>query len=1036
VVVSVLLGVARLVGAQASTSSGFVGLVHDQSGGVMPGATVTARQLATGYVQTVVSDAEGRYRIPSLPQGEYELDVSLPGFGTQVKSGLVLTVGRTMEVNFTLAVGAVSDEVTVAGNATLVETQSSSVAGLVSGQEIRILPLSGRSFNELITLSPSTVLFSQRTTNAFQGTAGQYSAGGARPNQTRMVVDGAELSGAGGNHTSMATASGKLLGVEGIQEFQVITNNADASYGKKPGGQVSIVTRAGTNDVSGTGFGFLRDERFDAKDYFDEEKTELDQYNVGFTLGGPISRDHTFFFLNYERYTETRGLTLVSRVPTLAVRQGVFPDGTVVRVHPDMVPILDIYPVPAGRDFGDGTAEASTPATLSVRDNYFVTRLDHQFSPQHSLFGRYLIQTGERTDPNDNNIGRFPEVVPFRTALLTASYKAILSPRLVSQTTFSANTSYNRVDYVPVAGITIPPSMIIVPGQTANTNIAVQGGQIPNLGSNTAGGTAEQSVDRAVYQYSQRVSYSRGAHFLDAGTEIHQVQSDQFSGLQVRGTMQFANLRALVQGTPNQIRGPQPGSDGFKNWRQHYVALYLQDAYKVRANLTLNLGLRWEFLSNPTEAQGRTAAWVPDAVTLVYPNEPTVTPKVFSENKSGNWAPRIGLAWDVFGNGQTAVRGGFGVFYAQIESEYRRALGPASPFYNLVTLTNPPFPIRPDAFAAGSLGLLSPSSVEVSPTIPRTTQFNLRVERSLGSDFLVALGYVGSRGSNLGRQTNPQTPPPVLNAEGRLEIPQALMNPRLAQSATHYQWDAKSQYDAMQAEFEKKSSRGLRYRVAFTWSKAIDEGADIIANLTGASAGSSFLTEPSLGRGLAPFDVRRRLSINWNYTLPLGTHAGGTGVLLNDWQLAGLFQAQDGFPFTASSGVNVRIAGTNFNRAVGVDLAAGASTNPVLGGVDQYFDPSGFQLAPPHVIGNLGANTLIGPGLALLDLSVIKRFRAWRGTSAEFRVDVFNALNRANFGLPDGTLFNADGSRRPGAGRITTTTTTPREMQFGVKFLF
>lgn len=1031
-------GASDRVFAQANTSSGLVGEVKDSSGGLLPGATITATRAATGLQQTAVTDAEGRYRLPSLPQGEYRVEASLSGFQPQVMTGVVLTVGRTVSADFTLSVGALSETVTVEGGAPLVETQSSSVAGLVSGEQVRDLPLNGRSFDQLITLSPATVMFTQRQNNAFQGTANQFSSEGTRPNQSRIVVDGSELAGAGGNHSSVNTASGKLLGVEAIQEFQVITNNSDASYGKKAGGQVSIITRSGTNRFAGSAFVFLRNDIFDARDFFDRAKAPLNQHNTGFALGGPIKSNRSFFFTNYERYRERRGLTLVATVPTMAVRQGRFPDGSVATVHPDMAPILALYPEPNGRDFGDGTAEASTPVTKSADDHYFVTRMDHVFSDTQSLFSRYLLQAGQRRDPNDNNLGRFLEADPFSTHLLTAGHKSILTSKLLNQATVSWNRAYNRVDYVPADGVTVPTSMILVPGQTNPSSIQVQGGSIPNLSANTSGGTAEQFVDRRVFLLANRVSYSAGAHFLDAGVELHRIQSLQFSGLMARGSLRFANLRGLVTGVPNQFQGPKPGSDGNKDWRENYFGVYLQDAYRVRENLTLNLGLRWEHMSNPRDTEGRTSAWTPDPVTLIYPNAPTITDAVFAENRSGNWAPRVGFAWDVLGDSRMAVRGGVGIFYTQMEDEFRRTLGPAPPFWNSVIVTNPPFPNPGPTLANATLGVLSPSSVQPAPKIPTITQFNLRVERALGSNFLVAAAYLGARGHNLGRTTNPQLPPPTFSpARGRLIVPLVLMNTTLSGAATYYVWDADSSYDGTTLEAEKRLSRGLRFKAAYTFSKAIDEGAGIIPNYLGASAGSPYLTDHTIGRGPAAHNVRQRFVFNWSYELPLGTHRGLAGAALNGWQLAGILQMQDGFPFTVSSGVLAGlISNPGMNRAVGVDLVPGRSNNPVLGGPDKYFDATAFMLAPPDAVGTLGSNTLVGPGVQQMDVSLTKTFTLNGTRRLQFRLDSFNVLNHPNFGLPDTVLYNPNGTPRPAAGRINGTATTGREFQVGLKLLF
>ena len=1042
--------------AQTGSTAAFSGTVRDATAAVLPGVTVTATHVGTAREQSVVTDEEGRYRLGALPLGEYEMQVSLPGFRSEIRPGLVLTVGQTQVLNFTLEIGEIRDAITVEGTASFVETTSSSVSGLVTAEAVHNLPLNGRSFDQLITLSAGTVNYRTRSNNAARGTAAMYSAGGARPNTTKLMVDGSEYAGATAVNTNVSTASGNLLGVDGIQEFAIVTNSGDASYGKKYGGQVNIVTKSGSNEFHGTVFEFNRNDVFDARNFFDQDKPSLRRNNYGFSIGGPIVENKSFFFGNFERLTEKRGNTLRAVVPNAQVRQGIFPDASckkkppppgepcVIEVHPNIQPLMDLFPAPTGRDFGDGTAESINTATDDIEQTFVVTRLDHNFSDSDTLFGRYWIDTGDRLVFNDNNLGLFPEQNPFRTQLFTLGYKKIISPQLLNQANFAFNRGRMLIDLVPREGLTVPAEMILVPGETKQGGVRVgvsSGGaasDLPTLGGRGSTGTAGRFVHRNTFQVSDNVNYTTGPHHFQVGFEVQRIHSNEFQPTQGRGFLQFRSLEDFAKGKPRRIRGPLPGSDAGKGWRQTYFGIYAQDSFGLTPTFTLNLGLRWEWMSNPTEVNGKVSSFVPagSELTGIYPDKPTIVDAVFAENPSGDFAPRLGFAWDVLGDGRTAVRGGVGYFFAQIENEHRRGLGPAAPFFTRVSVNKPPYPNPGQALGDARLGKVTPIGLHQFPSgVPTSLQYNLRIEQEVASQTVLAIAYVGSHGSHLLRQTNPQTPEVFVNAAGRLEVPQFIKNPKIDDGGTFNVWDANSNYSALQVDFEKRLSQGLRFKLAFTWSKIVDDAVETNSGGDGIITGDVVGSDHKSSRGPAPFNVGRQFVANWSYELPLGSHSGARGVLLNGWQLLGIVQVADGGTLTPTNGF-ARAWDPGGDDDGRPDRVPGRSNNAILGGPDQYFDPLAFEIQPEFTIGNLGNGTLTGPGFATLDFSVFKSFDITETTQLQFRSEFFNLLNRTNFGMPDNVLFRDFEERRGAAGRIQSTVSTSREIQLALKLIF
>ena len=1134
---------AAALHAQLGTEGSFVGTVKDASGGVVPNATITITNTATGVATAVMTNAEGIFRVPALLPGQYKIEAAATGFQTETR-GAELTVGATQEVDFTMQVGTSVQAVTVSSELPLVDTTNSTISDLVNEQQVQNLPLNGRDYQQLFLLTPG-VGNTTASTNSNRGNV-PFQVAGGRPSSTRIMMDGTEFAGGNNVNTLPSTASSKFLGIDSMSEFNVVQNNGDATVGKEEGGQVNIATRSGTNDFHGSAYELYRSDIFDANSYFappGQGRPKLVRNEYGAAVGGPIFKKKTFFFFNFEQYRDDEDVPASVSLPDANTRndliEGFNSAGTGCAITP-VVPslsaatmasyqLLNFYPNPAGavQNFTtnsggiscpNGTEEADINSLENVSDNFYLARVDHNISDQQSVFARYLIQTGTRIIPQNDPLDEFPQDDRYRDQLLTLGHRYAFSSGMLNQ----VNLSFDRALYalgitstLP-SGTTIPSALTFLsPSQIATYavpgNPSVIGMGVLEIGSVNSGNTtfnilpaindnaaaAEgHRVARQVWEGDDQLSRPLGKHFLQWGIQVQRILSDELDGNDPAGTLLFNSLLQFAEGSTASVAGSgaatysgyAPGSNSQRSYRQTYLGTYVQDSYKITPNLTLNGGIRWEILTNPTESHDELNQWYPvlggDGAcpgSVCFPSFPAApypasfsepglvypASNVFVKNNSGNWAPRAGFAWNVFKSGKTSVRGGFGMYYDQIQNLWRNYESSSAPYYSAVTISAPSWPEPGASFASAAAKALSPTEMTPSPEIPTMLQYNLTIQQQLAQNLVFSIGYVGSEAYHQDRISNPQIPVPVLNSAGEYVIPYSTtgstslqsLNPALSGTTTFATFDANSSYNALQTTLEKRITHGLMFKGVFAWSKTLEEDPDPTASTVGI-ASTGILTLPAYDRGPAAFSLGKVFTLNWVYDLPFGTHKGFVGGALNGWQFAGIYHQQSGLPFNPEDGVSQLFnGGSSATNSTGrPNWNPNFNGNLVLGGHgpgQPYFNPQAFVPAPEGQLGDVSAGALTGPGFSDVDLSLMKYFNLTERFRLQFRVDAFDALNHPNFELPTNSMFSAATNSCPtgntlGGCTVTSYTTSSqagiitqvipdeanRELQFALKLVF
>ena len=1014
-----------LVAAQGATGA-VTGVVTDETGAIMPGVSVVVRNADTGATRELVSDADGRYRAPNLSPGRYVIEASLAGFSKVERSGIRITVGREAVVDLSLKVGALADVINVVGDASTIDTRTSSTGGLISEEQISSLPLNGRSFIELATTTPGVQLTSSGGRNTSSGFGQKISVNGARYTQNLFTLDGTMMND---QFNQAGSATGNMLGVEAIREFQVLTNSFSAEYGRHTGAVVNAATKSGTNSFHGSVFEFHRNEGLDANRWEAEvnglAKPDFQRNQFGFSAGGPLVRDRTFFFTTYEGLRENLGQTRTFNVPTDAVRQA---------AAPLQRSFLDGYPMPNSTVLNAQRAQYVRQDQTDTEEHYLVGRVDHRFSANNSLFARYTFNQGEVTDPSRVNTG---QVTKTRLQFTTLEHQTILGSSIVNRLQVGyTDSQLDGYDYV-LDGITLP--------RTTFTDVDRGIAAITISGLSTWGGstTNPKFHKYSNLQISNSLTWNRGSHNLKFGGHLERQAYDLTSDFTTFGSWNFASITNFLNGVARTFDAVQPGSDTTRRLRQFVYGVYVQDDWQVRSDLTLNLGLRYEPTGDITEVDGKLAQLIDFASPTASSTDTTVVDAVIRNPSLRNFAPRIGFAWDVGGRGTTSLRGGAGVFYDLVTANTNFVQNTAvrvPPFFERSRITGTTAaPIDfPDAYftqAARLAGSAQLEGIQYEADQPYMIKWNVNVQRQLMPRTSVEVGYTGTRGYNLFRQIFTNGREAILT-DGRLFVPAGtpLRQPNFGRMRLRVS-DGESWYNGLTVGLTRRDPT-LQTQVSYTLGKSEDTGASAIGgnDYDNEAGGSRYLFSPD--KGLSPFDVRHSFVASANWEMPFGrTGDGALAALVRNWSLGGLVRLRSGSPFSVQTGGLDRGRQTN-DAPDYPDVCPGASANPVLGGPAQYFDPTAFCLQPPGFIGNAPRNSVIGPGFATVDMVLARALALGASRSLQLRFEVFNLLNRANYGFPTADIFNPDGSYRADAGQITTTVGTPRQIQLGAKFVW
>jgi hypothetical protein len=1036
---AIIFGLLFLQAAAHAQSVGgtITGVVTDAAYQPIANAAVQLTQVATSRRRSVVSDNQGGFTIANLPPGDYRIEAGRDGYRKHVQS-LALQLNQEMQIEIPLVPGQRTDSVEVTATPAFLRTETAALGSVIDNRQITGLPLDGRNFIELSLLLPGVVPAAPGSAGSVRGDFA-VNINGTREDSNQFILDGVF------NGDPKLNGIGLTPPVDAVREFEVATSTSDALSGRNGGGQVNVVLKSGANQVHGTAYEFLRNRVTDARNFFAPRAENSPQYQrnqFGASLGGPVIRDRTFVFADYEGRRVREGITRITNVPTALERAGDFSRSNVYAIDPfaqapfagNVIPkdrlntvglaIAALYPLP-NRNV-PGQNYVSSPA-LGDRDDHFDLRLDHNLGASDTLSFRYSFGDRSLFEPFSASslvaVPGFGNNVPRRAQNVVASQTHIFTPNLMND----LRLGYNRI----AAGVF---------QQNMASNLNRQVG-LPSLSSNPRDfGLSQVSIlgysalgdeshnpqhsATSIYQISDTATWARGKHLVRAGADLRWLQQNAFRDEMSRGFLNFLGvtgnaLAEMLLGLPSYTGAAR--LDNPQHLRTHSAYGFVQDAWRIRPDLTLTAGLRYEYNSPPADAADRANLYNLATQSLTQVGNGGI-PRGGSLPDRNNLAPRLGVAWRP-GRHNTVLRAGYGIYYDQSSLATGEGLYFNAPYFDfklyfpfgqIPLFLSDPFPANfPIPYPSSAL------AVQKDLRTAYTQQWNFNLQQEFGRDRIVEVAYAASKGTKLLGARDLNQPFPSPNPVNPRPLPQ-FADINVLESR------ANSNYQSLQMRFQQNLRRGLTVLASYTWSKSIDDASSFFS-----SAGDANYPQDSRNtraeRALSNFDLRHRFSLSYSYDLPLGK-----GLLRGGWQTFGIWTFQAGRPFTVAllpnfdnSNTGQSILGFGANDRPNV-LRAASLSNP---SPERWFDTTAFALPPFGSFGNAGRNILSGPAYQSANVSLVKNARLSERANLQFRVEAFNLLNHANLDLPD-IFFGS-----PTFGSIQSAQ-SPRRIQFGAKILF
>ncbi len=1095
---TLVLAALAVIGCHAQTITGSIaGVIHDESGAVVPGAEVSVQNAATGLERRTTSTADGNFLIPALPFGTYRLRAQKQGFDTAA-ADVNISVDQVRTVDLVLKVGTQTQEVVVQGAVELVNAQTNAIGTVVDNRNVEELPLNGRDFTQLARLQPGVASFGGGGgQQGGEGGVANFSSNGQRSTSNNFLVDGID------NNNYVSGSVSQQPSIDSIQEFEVQTNTFAAEYGRNSGAIVNLVTRSGTNQLHGSLFEFFRNNALDARNYFDPAgfaTPELRLNQFGGTLGGPIKKDKTFYFINYEGFRRIAGITEITNVPTVLQRQGIFTNAagqTVqVPVNPISAQLFQLWPAPnLVSPLGNFV---SSPNLVQDTDQGLV-KIDHHFTNNDVAFVRFSDSRVDTVYPftpgqSSTSVPGFGTILTGSSDLLSLNYTKIFGPRWLNEARFGYNRtkSLDENEAGPQAatyGINTgysagsPMNLGNIPFITLSGGLVSAGSAVSNLGgsdNNPSGATIN------TFQYVDQVSFTTGKHAWKFGMDIRRLQMNRVYDLAFSGELVFDGSQN-PQGISNALVDFAEGLPGSslqfvgnseRGLRTSSFDFFAQDSFKIRPNLVINYGLRYELNTVLHEVNNLLSTFFPQNYQTYLPPSASQTnlaaleqAGIVTQSQVGgiydgdhkNFAPRVGLAYSLGQKYHTVIRTGYGIFYDTIIGNIPGNIALNPPFlpdyYNSVPSISFPNSFGPTAFP-----VLTTVSKDLKT--PYAQDYNFTIQQELPWRMVMEVGYVGTHGTHLPRfvdvdqayitqdQLNSLTP----SLTDRLQLigvpagaipfleshisalPPIVRNqyfgfPKILTAETV----VNSHYDSLQTRLSKQLTHGLSFQLNYTFSKSIDEASDFYGS--GAN-GSTVLPQNNFNllageRGLSDFDIRHRFSGSFIWQLPFDRwYSTGSKRLTSGWQLAGILTLQSGQPFSVLTGLNNSSTGEGNDRP---DAIGDPNSGPHA--VSDWFNLSAFTPNAPLTFGNSGRNVVTGPGFDDFDFSVIKNTRITERSDLQFRAEFFNIFNHPAFALPSnvesaanfGALYRTPDVAQNNVGLGSG---GPRLIQFGLKLIF